>query len=113
MGELADKLNAALRSAARQTEILNEIARRKRMHYTQSPGPVEGREEFIRANAVMLVEEKEAKIARLRERVAKLENTARCLRAERDKLRALNESLCERVAAQSELLSKKAEKPPP
>lgn len=52
------------------------------MHYTQTDETVEGREEFIRQNAVALVEEKERMIRRLRERVTKLEASCRSLRAQ-------------------------------
>jgi inactivated superfamily I helicase len=63
-------------------------------NYEASDAPPEDREWFLRENAAAVVAEKDLKIARLRERVRKLENVNRSMRrqlvierAERERLR--------------------------
>lgn len=75
------------------------------------------RESFICANAVALVEQRDELIARLKAEVTRLLRTKRehrrlihDLRAELEAARVRFEVASERIAAQSELLSKKSEK---
>ncbi len=77
-----------------------------------------GRIAFIEAHAAALVERLDARVRQQAITIGELEKTVKTLRAERfalhDELTACRkrcEGLAERVAAQSELLSKRAEKP--
>jgi hypothetical protein len=70
----------------------------------------EDRAVFVRENAVSLLEERDRLITRLRRQVTMLLHSKHVLRCEVAKLRGVVQSLAERVAKQSDLLSRKAEK---
>jgi hypothetical protein len=63
------------------------VSRHKRCRSDATPDPA-GREEFVRANAVVLVAERDALIARLRRQVTELLHSKQALREELGRLRS-------------------------
>lgn len=63
---------------SRYTKNMSASERRKRRSGWRPT--IEGREEFVRDNAVSLLAEKDAQIGQLRERIRKLETSRRDLR---------------------------------
>jgi hypothetical protein len=72
-------------------------------HWTQEDTRPPGWEEYARENAVVLLDERDAKIRRLRREVREGSYTFRQLRREIARLQGIIEGLAARVAAQTEI----------